>query len=238
MRAALAIAGLVVVASAVPGPLLAQPAVDAVVQRVHRAGGYPDQLKRSGSVSPNELRVGRGGSDADIRVPAPRGKGWNILPALALGGSVFQVVMIVLVVMLVAMLVLAVGYGLQARANRRDPGSVAPARPLGTPPPGSAEPTGPGDPDALAQQGRFREALAALLYLALCAVGWRPRRQSSLTAREVLASLATSDPRSHPLAQLVHAQEQVAFAGEAPSPAVYQSARTYYDAVCGQTHEG
>jgi len=70
-----------------------------------------------------------------------------------------------------------------------------------------------GDPDALAAEGRFDEAILALLVQALKSVGWVPDGQRSFTAREILASVASSDPRRAPLGEVVTGAERVRFAG-------------------------
>jgi hypothetical protein len=122
----------------------------------------------------------------------------------------------------------------------REEGEVAP--PI-TRPREKAEPVGPStlplavldaDPDALAAQGRFADAIAAALLAGLRAVGWTPEGQGrSRTAREILAMVA--DARRDPLSELVGVEERVAFGGSEATEARWQSARGHWIALTRRT---
>jgi len=88
-----------------------------------------------------------------------------------------------------------------------------------------------GDPDALAREGKYEEAILALLVQSLRAVGWRPSIEGSLTAREVLWSIAHGDGRREPLRAIVEGAERVRFAGEPASREIFEALRPHRDAI-------
>ncbi len=88
-----------------------------------------------------------------------------------------------------------------------------------------------GDPDALAREGRYEEAILALLVQSLRAVGWRPSVEGSLTAREVLWSIEHGDGRRGPLAKVVEGAERVRFAGEPATREIFEALRPHRDAI-------
>jgi hypothetical protein len=81
-------------------------------------------------------------------------------------------------------------------------------------------------PDDLAARGDLAEALRMLLVHAMRATGWSPEGVGvSRTAREVLGTVATADPRRAPLADIVGIAEHVRFAGAPPTRELYDRAR-------------
>jgi hypothetical protein len=216
--------GLVVLAFCLLGaaPVLASPDPAEVARRVHEQGGYPDNLTvRRGGEWSSLFGPGGGGSGRPDSSSGPepaepsrseRG-GWT-MPAAA-GASVVSV----LVLVMLGVGVVALVVWLVARASRGappEPATTQTARPRARPAPRApAEaPASPGDPEALAAEGRFDEAIAALLHRALQWGGWRPHgRDLSRTAREILAAVRADDPRRGPLEDIVRAAEAVRFGG-------------------------
>jgi hypothetical protein len=107
----------------------------------------------------------------------------------------------------------------EKRAGRSAERTVRGARAPSEPPPA---PTA--EPDTLAARGDLEAAIVALLHRALSHAGWRPEgRGRSRTAREVLRSLARTDPRREPLRRIVAEVEAVRFGGAQATEDRYQS---------------
>lgn len=203
-----------------------------VAAQVHSEGGYPSdvQFTGPGGTLPQGFPGGGGGSNADERRDAAnsgegiegyrRGStdprpgraqdpGWNF-PTFSGGGAFSQLLLILLVIALV-LLVIALAVAMWPRGDRPPPARAAePARPV-TQTGNEALPWHVGDPDELAAQGRFSEAILALLVMSLKRVGWR-EDQRSTTAREILRTVA--DAREVPLRGVVTIAERVRFAGD------------------------
>ena len=77
------------------------------------------------------------------------------------------------------------------------------------------------DPDQLARDGRFGEAIELLLLQSLQRSGWDPQRGESLTARDVVRSLADQDGRRGILGRIVDLAERVRFGGAQPTLDLY-----------------
>lgn len=83
-----------------------------------------------------------------------------------------------------------------------------------------------GDPDALAAQGDYERAMAAMLVRALRAAGWgHSQTENAVTAREVAARLPPSDARRVPLQQCITLAELVRFGGRPASESTYLALR-------------
>lgn len=196
-------------------PASAQDDVSEVAARVHREGGYGARLPVADGEGRRLVFGGAGGrqttrerSSRERRPERSRGS-IAVPPGTGLVGYALLAVAIVVVLGLLA--------GVLARA-RAKAGTLAPAlvRP-------SRPPTSPardlaalaGDPEALAREGRYSEAIAAAMLEGLRIVGWRPEGHGrSRTAREVLASVDSADARRAPLSALVSIEERIAFGGD------------------------
>ncbi|MAQ16512.1 MAG: hypothetical protein CMN30_17175 [Sandaracinus sp.] len=188
--------------------------------------GDRQPLQRSGRTDLDDHRASDMRNPADIE---PEGSGWS-LPSLAgLGGLGQMIVYGVLAVGVLALLAL-LGYVVFNFWPSRSPDSP---RAVGAAPPvrrtADGLPFEVGDPDALAAEGRYAEAILALLVQSLRAVGWRPAVQDSMTAREVLASLTPSDPRQPPLRAVVDGAERVRFADEPATRELFEALRAQRD---------
>lgn len=213
-----------------------------VAARVHRAGGYADDLPVR-SASDGERFVfptgagGGGDREARERRPSkneragPRERSSRELPMPAAGSSVLSYLLLAVGIALVVGLLFWILTSIRPRAGA-DVTAAPPVRvrrgeeaaiPLGVP-------LIDGDPDALAAAGRYEEAIGAALVRGLYAVGWRPEGlQRSRTAREILAS-SPSDRRAE-LAALVAIEERVAFGGEDATEARWREARQHWRAL-------
>lgn len=142
------------------------------------------------------------------------------------GAWLARILQVVAVLALLAM-VIAVAMAV-IRRGAAPPSAKAPAAPRPGPahmPEADALPWETGDPDALFGEGKLAEAIVALLVQSLRFAGWAPERERGRTAREVLRSLATSDARRPPLSRILRGAERVRFAGELPTPDLYQELR-------------
>lgn len=221
-----------------------------VARQVHDEGGYAEELRlRDGDGSlisfpfggggdghgGRRFDVGGGGDARSDRIAGRGGEASTPPPSLpTFGGSLFSgravsTVLLVGVILLLLGLAVAVAYALSRRAPA--PPVRRPA-PRAGPSPAPAELTSEdADPDALAAEGRYAEAIAALLARSLRAVGWRPTQERSRTAREVLAGLPSTDPRRAPLRRIVTLGERVRFAGDAATAALYAETKRWYEAL-------
>ncbi|MBX3250636.1 MAG: hypothetical protein KF901_25890 [Myxococcales bacterium] len=225
-----------------------------MAREVHARGQYAEDVRfrgRSGSQSsfpsrgngsgeadaPRSARLGPGRGDLDARRvsdgatgrPPQSGLGGLFGSASTLVSKVLLVVVAVALVALVAFLIVAL-----LRRRRDEPAEVATPRSARRPTGASAVNellVDPGDPDALAAEGRYAEAILALLIRALRLAGWQPEGQRSRTAREVLFGLPSSDPRHAPLDHVVRRAERARFAGDPPTEALFQEVREGYEAL-------
>lgn len=223
-----------------------------VAAEVHARGGYSDGVRfesRGGgglesfpslggdrqSDAPRSTRLGGGDGLEERRTSggatgrAPNDSGFD-----GLFGAASQLVSHVLLGVVIVALVVLVGFVIVSLLRRREaaPEEDTPVRVPRRPLAASEElPLDLGDPDALAAAGRYGDAILALLVLALKAAGWRPEGQRSRTAREVLWSIATTDPRHSPLALVVRRSERVRFAGDEPTRALFDEVRGGYEAL-------
>lgn len=135
----------------------------------------------------------------------------------------------VLLVALLVGVVIALIAWLAGRARpRRDPLSQQrDAAPTRAPPEGEPEVL---DPDHLARERRFREAIRALLSRALAAAWPRGDTPAALTSREVLANLRLAAPAHGALAELVRAAEVCDFAPGVVTADDYHRISDLYDA--------
>ncbi len=226
-------------------------------QQVHSDNGYPDSVRVSnGSGGLSSFPPGLGGSGGsgdrrslqrsgrtdlddydspDRRRPGVEnddGSGWS-LPNLSGIGGFGQLISWGLLIIGGALLLALLGYlvyTLWPRGAGSAPDDEA----------GAADallvtkdglPFQAGDPDALAREGRYAEAILALLVQSLRSVGWRPSIEGSLTAREVLWSIVHGDPRRTPLSKVVEGAERVRFAGEPATREAYEALVPHRDAV-------
>ena len=95
------------------------------------------------------------------------------------------------------------------------------------------------DPDALAAEGRYAEAIHALLLRSLALVSQRlnltwPR---SLTSREILRHHKLTDDSRAGLRQLIQRVEVHHFGGMAPAEADYRRSREIFDGLTGSLRE-
>ncbi len=222
-----------------------------IAREVHAQGGYDDELRfrdsngnlgsfpfgnEEGGGSQGRRFDAGGGTDAtsdrtsghrgDASLPSPR------LPTFSgslFTGRIVSHILLVGTVLLLLALVVAVIFAI----GRREP--TPPARrpgPRPLPTRDDWEPTWEAaDPDTLAAEGRYAEAIGALLARALREVGWHPLQERARTAREVLWGLPRSDPRHVPLAQLVSLGERVRFAGDEATAPLYAKAKSYCEAL-------
>lgn len=225
-------------------------------QQVHTDNGYPDSVRvsnGSGGLSsfPPNLGGGGGGDrrslqrsgrtdlddydSPDNRRPGmenDQGSGWE-LPSFGGIGNFGQFISWGLLIIGGALLLALLGYLLYTLWPRGAKG--APDDEAGA----AGEllvtkdglPFQAGDPDALAREGRYAEAILALLVQSLRSVGWRPSIEGSLTAREVLWSIVHGDARRTPLAKVVEGAERVRFAGEPATREAYEALVPHRDAV-------
>jgi hypothetical protein len=228
-----------------------------VAAEVHARGGYSDGVRfesRGGgglesfpslgggdrrSDAPRSTRLGGGdGLEARRTSRGATGRAPNDSSFEGLFGAASQLVSHILLGVVIVALVVLVGFVILSLLRRRDaaPEEDAPVRVPRRPVAAQEElPLDLGDPDALAAAGRYGDAILALLVLALKTAGWRPEGQRSRTAREVLWSIATSDPRHSPLALVVRRAERVRFAGDEPTRALFDEVRGGYEALRAAT---
>jgi hypothetical protein len=224
-----------------------------VAAEVHARGGYADGVRfeargggglesfpslggdRQQSDAPRGTRLGGGdGLEARRTSGGASGRAPDDSSFGGLFGGASQLVSHILLGVVIAALVVLVGFVVVSLLRRRDavPEEDAPVRVPRRPLAAREElPLDLGDPDALAAAGRYGDAILALLVLALKAAGWRPEGQRSRTAREVLWSIATTDPRHSPLALVVRRSERVRFAGDEPTRALFDEVRSGYEAL-------
>lgn len=206
--------------------------VHRTVERIHTRGRYPNDLL----VAPRGEGAGRpgrgpvpifGGRSAPELSPDPAAPwdlpDWNLpfLHGLSLLGYVALALCILalaafLVWLLARLRRLPVESTEPARRSRNDE-SAEPLDPLlAIPTLSHAE---------LAAQGRFREAVHALLIEALLSTGWVPEgRGRGLTAREIVHRYDQRTPPRDPLVELLGMVERVWFGGREATLETYESA--------------
>ncbi len=199
---------------------------DRAAREVHRKGGYPSTLPRVGA---KRTEPGR---PAPSRPPRRVGGGKRP-PLLPRGESILGAALAALLgggllVLLVFLLLRDWNAGGPVVVRKR--GKMAPpGREPVSSPGGGEEEVLPGDPDALAERGRYDLAVAALLVRALEKTGWsRAGRARSLTAREVLGGLSREDPRREILAAILGPAEAVRFGGRPATAELYGELRARF----------
>lgn len=201
------------------------------VTRVHARGEYDDRLRVGpGDGEPSvELGGGARGSRSASGQSTASSRSRSEVPSLGPGAGVLSYA----ILGLAAIAVLAMLGVLLART--RASLDLAPPR---RPPEPIRAPIGGGrvaledDPDLLASEGRFADAIAAALLRSFAALGWRPEGHAkSRTAREILASVPSSDGRRVTLADLVRLEERVAFGGDDATEARWTEARALWIAT-------
>lgn len=226
-----------------------------VAQQVHAEGGYSDEVAyptQSGSTENFPFRGGNGSGEEDERLSASgsesgisgyeRGVDANTEPleerspgmvfpeVPRILGKVFRILLIVLAALGVLALLYVIVRTLQGmeRGTIKDEAVPLPA----SAPTGAALPWNPGDPDKLAAEGRFHEAIVALLVRALKASGWREHERGR-TAREVLAALTSADARRPPLTDVVGLAEGVRFAGQTADRTLFERVKAIVLQITG-----
>lgn len=235
----LLVACLLVACLLTPAAAHAQSARE-VAARVHREGGYGDRLRVGSPEGGPSITFGGGGSSASepTSAPAPRRRSPSDAgPSLGAGLGALSYVLLGLALIAVVALVFLLITRMRPQGGELAPTRAARPRdvaPSALPGRGLVDPFA--DPDALAAQGRFAEAIAAALLGSLRAVGWRPEGSGkSRTAREILASVPSHDARRPTLAALVGLEERIAFGGDEASIERWQQARERWLAI---TREG
>lgn len=220
---------------AAPAAARAQ-SVREVAARVHQEGGYGERLRAGPGGGGPEIVYGGGGARPERNAPAPRPEP-RPRASLPVGGGAsaisYGLMGVAIVVVVAAIILLLVRLrpaqgALAPPRERRDASEPASSSPL----PGRAiDPSA--DPDLLAAEGRFAEAIAVALVRSLVAVGWRPEGLGkSRTAREILASVPEGAQRE-PLRELVHIEERVAFGGDEATRERWERARAEWRRLVG-----
>jgi hypothetical protein len=245
------IAGLVAAAVAAADPGAVRDALSGVlareplqrelpVDRGDRAGDAPagggagEQAGGAAGGAPGERRGGGGAEPGARRRPAAertrrgdagdaRPTGWVVPGGVALG-AIARGLLWVLVAVAGA---LAIAWAVRELGGRRRARRGAHAVALDH---ARAAATGPPpplpDPDRLAGEGRWAEAVHALLLRAVDDVGRRAGRlPPALTAREIAARAALADDARRALGALVAAGERAHFGGAAVGEPDYRSCR-------------
>lgn len=89
--------------------------------------------------------------------------------------------------------------------------------------------------DVLAREGRYREAIHALLVAALRSTGWSPEgRGRGMTAREITRGYTRPTPPKQPLETLLGITERCWFGGREATEELYRDALTAYHAFVPQ----
>jgi hypothetical protein len=153
---------------------------------------------------------------------AVREPSWRIPPMLA--RFVLSGLMVVAILVVVTALVLLIaGRGRAARG----PGPEAPARVATARAQGPTGAVAPGDPDGLAAEGRFGEAIHALFLHTLLALPDRSRPNGGrfppgTTGRELVTAAALDGPRRAALEGLLQAVERWLFGAFVPARGDYE----------------
>lgn len=206
-----------------------------VAAQVHKRGGYPDSIHIQPGSPGFGAGQGQGGSDwgpendpssplrvhrssHPVRRSSKKSSGWSGSSGSS-GSNALGVLLLGL--LLAGLLVLVVW--LAARIRRPPVAEKEPRAPL--PDNRAPEAAAPGEPDALAAEGRFEEAMRAVLLRALERVGWSADSGAATTAREVVRGLDRADARREPLAAIVRNAEAVRFAGAAATRERYVEMR-------------
>lgn len=200
--------------------LLAAPsaeAVEAALGRVVAAGDYQTELPLETEAVPQAPR--RRTEPARTPPPAPRTG-----PGLRTFGQLLWWLLVGVLV------ILALAWAAREWSERRRlaAGRAAPAAPSSVPAPGASPEPAAADPEALAAEGRYADAIHALL-LALLARhgGLRP----AWTSREALRRLRLGDEGRKALAGVVALVERTRFGGRRAERADYERARAWREAV-------
>lgn len=229
-----------------------------VAADVHARGGYGDGVRFRSPTGETQSFPSRNGANmrpssamggrydgvgqreiSDRSVPAPQSQRSIMGGGLgALGGLISQILLVVVIAALLGLVGILL-YSLWQSRGQRDAPSEAPGVSMGE----RVHEDGPlpwvvGDPDALARERRFAEAILALLVQSLQASGWRGPEQRSRTAREILFALAGTDPRRPPLSEVVRLAERVRFAGEPATEALFHEVRAGRDRVVAASGPG
>ena len=224
-----------------------------VAREVHERGGYNDRVQHQGTLGgeTDQFPGGGGGGQGDERLDAQGGDrdiarfergqdfesggssssggGWS-LPSFGGFGQAFGYLLIgIAVIALVALIVTAL-IAFWPKGDVLTP--APPVRHSRLPPPVAEDalPWDAGDPDELARQGRYQEAMVALLVRSLKRCGWTEAERGR-TAREVLWALAMQDARQPNLKEVLSRTERVRFAGEAATEALYLETKSFAERI-------
>lgn len=246
----------VAIATAQPPPPSTNGPHD-VAARIHDRGRYPNDLMVE--PEPEATGQGGSGSGGGARrTPIPiyggRGEGtlapdpsppseWpDWLPDLSLpdwflsllgllGKGALALVVLAIVLMVGGIVYLLFRFrkpapdddvGTKKRAKKRPEDALAPADPLLEMPTLGHE--------ELARQGRFREAVHALLVAALLSTGWVPEgRGRGLTAREIAAGYQLNSPPREALLELLATVERIWFGGREATAETYAAALVSFE---------
>ncbi len=195
------------------------------LDHTRREGGGADRFPgglnfddREGSGDGRSLFESRRTAErAEVRpTPAPR------IPEFGQGAATFGWILTVLVVLLLVGGLIYVALKASHSPDAPELPPIGPSEPI-APSAGLASIRDPGDPDVLAKEGRFEEAIVALLLRSMRKVGWSPSSGRSRTAREVLFSV--EGPSHAPLQVVVGSAERVRFAGEEATESLFAETR-------------
>lgn len=198
------------------------PDMDAIVGDDRFQTDLPDA-----SASPSSARARGGGSSTGRPGRGPAARVPVVARSEATGVSVASrtvatVLVVVIVAALLAVLAFAIVNAIRERSTVRPPGA---AEGVELEPP-EAVAGEYADVERLVRDGRFGEALHALLLVALA----RVRIDPSLTSREALACAKLPDGAREPLHALVVAVERSWFGGRRVDEAAFRESRRQYDA--------
>ncbi len=203
---------------------------------IHRRGDYPDHLDVRGSdgqvqsvpgaaggrLRQNLQDMVRGGAESrrESEVPEAEEDSGFEFPDLNFGAAGEWMGIAALVLLLTALAggVVVMLLSLRGRRHETPKAKASPTNPS-TPRPGRQGL----DPDALAAEGRFREAIAALVLSALRTGGWP--NVASDTLREALTQISPKDPRLPGFGALVRGAEQARYGTTAPTKELYLQLR-------------
>jgi uncharacterized protein DUF4129 len=227
----------VLLAGAVASPAAATASPDTVRHRV-RAALADGRFQRELPAPPRAAARGDG-QPAPFH-PAPRGPGRVAAPAapvVAVGGAAATRVGFVFWVLLAAAIGLAVIWTVQAfsRPRRRSRASAGGAAREPAAPPAAREPP-PSDAARLAAEGRYAEAVHALLLAAIRHLAERSRLAvpPSRTSRELMRTLPLKGDSRQAFAELVAAVERSLFGGAAVGEDDYRQSLARFRSLVGR----
>jgi hypothetical protein len=194
------------------------------VRRVMEHGQYQTELPLAAPAPPGPSVDGPNEADDEIgetsgAAPGPAPRSPNVIRIPAASGLAWAVLIAVVLSVLLAWIV---------KARRPGPDEPVAARarpnrgPVAAPPLAAIE--------ALAREGRFAEAIHALLLSSFDVLGerWVAQAERSLTSREVLVRTQLASEAREPLAALVSSVERVHFGAAPAAREDYEGALGYY----------